>query len=119
MKLSTAFIAIVASFIFSASAQAQSKFQGNYKFYIGYTQGGEAGNAGYGTATIDRTGKLAVTIYWPLSGDTGKASGKINNNGSIVLNGGGNAKASLYDNKIAFGDFSNQGGKGFFGLLKK
>ena len=118
MKFSTAFIAIVASLIFSTSAHAQSKFQGNYKIYIGYTEGGEAGNAGYGTVTIDKSGKLAATIYWPLSGDRGKASGKIDNKGSIVLNGGGKAKAILYDNKVAVGDFSDQGGKGFY-ILKK
>jgi len=121
MKYTIAFLVIVASFIFSASAQAQSQFKGKYKLYIGHTQGRDAGEAGYGTATINKQGKLSVTIYWPLNGETGRVSGMIDKKGLITLNDGGKATATFYEKKVAVGNFSSQDDvdKGFFVFLKK
>lgn len=104
---------------FSVSAQAQSQFAGRYDVFSGYSSGSLAGMFGYGVASIASNGAASYSAYYPYLNETGRGTGRINSKGVFSLNNGVRGSATIFSRRVAVGNFSDSGGRGFFAIRKK
>jgi hypothetical protein len=119
MKAKLLLIAALLIAGFSVSAQAQSAFAGRYDIFSGYSSGSLAGLFGYGVASIAHNGAASYSAYYPYLNETGRGTGRINSKGVFSMNNGVRGSATIFNRRVAVGNFSDSGGRGFFAIRKK
>ena len=119
MKAKLLLIAVLLVVGLSASAQAQSAFAGRYDLLAGYSGGQLVGLFGYGVASVARSGVASYTAYYAYIDETGRGTGRISSKGVFSMNNGVRGAATIFGRRVAVGNFSDPGGRGFFAIRKK
>jgi hypothetical protein len=113
-------LSIISFCFFNIIAQAASPFAGKYNLITVYYSGENAGQGGYGTATVSSRGVVAYTIYYASTGNTGKGQGGISNNGTFSFKNGPSGSGKIVGKTVVFGNFIDpDGDKGYFAMKKK
>lgn len=105
-------------FLSAGEAMAQRKYAGSYTLTLGYAGGeGVAGSFGAGPATAFRNGRVIYSVYFPSRDVTYNFTATIRR-GGFFFDAPLEGRAKMLANRVAYCEFSDELGSGFFNFGK-